>query len=179
MWRIMVSAVSVLAGCGSGNCELLHQVVAPSSSREPGTVQFAVLQSNVPYTRYESGSLAARSDDSVVCVTCSGTVMFDATLRESGLLDSDSPVRVTVAPDNTAYVLGPGAAPADTKLVALSPAGEPDWTAPIALDSHASITLVAADDGAYVGATLAAGDGSKTGPTIYGFDTTYLLKLAL
>jgi len=145
-------------------------VVAPSSSREPGTLQAGIWQSQSSYL--PAASLAARADGSVVCVTCSGVVILDAGAREIGrpTIPDNSAPSIAVAPDDTTYLL-PG-----SELISLSPAGDRRWLAlfipgPPGPFETLGPPLVAGRAGAYLEGQLASGDGSgSTTATIVGFD---------
>jgi outer membrane protein assembly factor BamB len=145
MWRIMACAAVAALGCsGNDDCEL-RLVIPPSTATASGTLQQAIVyHSSAPWV------VAPRADGSVMCVTCSTAVTLDTAVREVGRLDIADPRRVVVAPDDAIYVVAPGSTSDAAKLVALSPAGEPRWTASIFSDGSQGITEVfATSDGLY------------------------------
>ncbi|HEX8106361.1 MAG TPA: hypothetical protein VF516_01485 [Kofleriaceae bacterium] len=151
----------------------MKQVVAPSSSREPGTLQYGVLHSQGTFfdVPISSAPVAVRSDGSVVGATCSGVVAFDATLHETGRVDLDSrsnafAVNVAVAPDDAVYALVPEGMIRIDDLDHVSTAREARWITPV---------------GATLGVLVAGTEGPYTEPdsdfgvppqnfTIHGFD---------
>jgi hypothetical protein len=104
VWRFIVYAVSLagmpaLGGCNvSGSyCEQPHLVLS-SSDTQPGTVRAAAV-----FRTYATG-VAALSDGSVVCLTCTGPVVLDVGLHQTRGIDQISPY-VAVGPDDTIYAL--------------------------------------------------------------------------
>lgn len=101
--------------------------------------------------------VTARPDGSVLCMTCSGTVLFDPRLNEKGHIDTGSSTQIAIAPDGAFYALIPGAPSGTAKLVAFSAANELRWTESIPTDSNG---ILARTEGPYVQSAL----------TIRGFD---------
>jgi hypothetical protein len=171
MWKVIVCAatVVVLAACGTtDDCSGLHQVLAPSSGSDPGTLQLGFLQSTSDYSTSPMQSLAARSDGSLVCVTCIGMVMLDAGLHEQGRVDAYyTGTFIAVGPDDSIYAVLRDESNA-TELVAMSAAREPRWKAPIIPASSNAVPsvdrLVVGAEGPYIGGALDAGR------VILGFD---------
>jgi hypothetical protein len=158
MWRVLVcGAASVLAACTNGDCEDARQVVAPSSDTTPGTLQSGTLQSPPRDQRSKTAALATRSDGSVLCVTCTGIVTFDAKLHEIDRTDAVGPIGIAVAPDDAFYAIMRAPEIGTAELVAMSPAGARRWTAQIAAPSNL-VKVVAGAEGAYAGAWIASSD---------------------
>src|SRR5215813_5898039 len=81
-------ALVLAAACSAPDTPCgVKQVITPSSSREPGTLQYGVLHTPARFVPSLWNSVAARSDGRVVCATCGGLTAFDAMLRETGRVD--------------------------------------------------------------------------------------------
>jgi hypothetical protein len=135
-----------------------------SSGTAPGTLLSGI--------RSESSvsMFAVRSDGSLVCTTCSGLVVLDPELRQIGHASPPSIHRLAIAPDDAMYGLEGESERDHAQLVALSPAGQVRWTAPIALAEGAG-GLVAGVEGPYVvEAVRASGGSAVTGLAIERFD---------
>jgi hypothetical protein len=156
MRGVMVCAAAVvIAGCGASgdpyrDCRDPRQIVAPSSSGEPGTVLAGSLFSYI-----QDGAIAARPDGSIVCLTCSGAVVLDRMEPQPDVVGAP----FAVAPDGSIYVHTFGA------VVALAPSGEQRWVAPI---TGAPGRLVARAEGAYLNALQLRGPREEL--VILGFD---------
>jgi outer membrane protein assembly factor BamB len=181
MRRVMTctGALVLAAGCSSPDTAFCgaRPVVAPSSSSEPGTLQYGVQLSAdnfiVPFlVPLMDAPVAARSDGRVVCATCNGIVAFDAALHETGRVDlghqgSQFVANLAVAPDDTVYAVVPGALIRIDDLAQVSAASEARWRAPVA-DVE---VLVAGTEGPYVGPGIDVAIGMPPRDfTIRGFD---------
>lgn len=156
MWRVIACVViSVLAACTSEDCDEPLEILAPSSGSGPGALRLGMLMSRTPYAMSQQ-PLAARSDGSVVCSTCSGIVVLDGDLREIGRTRLGG-ASIVVAPDDSTYAITPGADFRGAEVVALSALGEPRWTVPIA---PRPFKIVAGTEGPYVGVLVPRTDGS-------------------
>jgi len=166
MWRVISCGLAlILAGCGASDCEIMKRVAAPSSGTEPGTLQAGMLLDNTPRL-LSAAPLAARSDGSVMCLTCLGIATLDAMLDEVDRIDTDGSGNVAIAPDDASYVATPGSGAGALEIVALSPSGEPRWRTPI----ESVGKLVAGTEGLYA-RTGAQDFGSSVTPgTVIGFD---------
>lgn len=128
----------------------MQQVISPSSNREPGTLQYGVLQ-HAPFDFFISAPVAARSDGRVLCATCSAIVAFDATLHEIGRVDLDSGgsgsvADIAVAPDDTVYAVIAGTLIRIDDLTDVSTADASRWRAAVG----GGEVLVAGTEGPYV-----------------------------
>src|SRR4051812_33116019 len=94
------SILAAFAGCNDDECEL-HDVVAPSSGTEPGT-----LQSGIAYQSALPGPLAARSDGGVASFTCRDVSVRDADLREVDRAHIQSPADLAAGPGDAMYAVG-------------------------------------------------------------------------
>lgn len=160
-------ALVLVVACSSPDthCEV-KQVVTPSSSREPGTLQYGVLHSRgLRLGPSLWNAVAARSDGRVVCMTCSGIVAFDSMLHETGRVDGAFPV-FAVAPDDTVYGLDSGVIIRMADLDHLSAASVQQWPAPV--DPRTDI-IVAGAEGPYTGTRDYPGV-SQSDSVIRGFD---------
>src|SRR5262245_45090867 len=92
-----------IGGCVSTYCEPPDQIASSSDTR-PGTVRAAAI-----LRTYATG-VAALSDGSVVCLTCTGPVVLDRGLHQAHSIDEVSP-HVAVGPDDAIYALVGGSAP--------------------------------------------------------------------
>ncbi|MGH7634514.1 MAG: hypothetical protein ACRENC_12340, partial [Gemmatimonadaceae bacterium] len=162
-------ALALAAACSSPDthCEV-KQVVTPSSSREPGTLQYGVLHSRGQFGPSLWNSVAARSDGRVACVTCSGIVAFDAMLRETGRVDGAFGIFAS-APDDTVYALASGAIIRMADLDHLSAASVQQWPAPV--EPTITSVIVAGAEGPYTGMRIDSMFGtSASDPAVRGFD---------
>jgi hypothetical protein len=124
MWlRIawVVCLFSGVSGCGT-YCENPHTVVS-SSDTQPGSVRIGVV------LRAYASSTATLSDGRVLCLTCTGILMLDERLRETGRMDAEHPSEVAVGPDDSIYAVirppVPNGNPVD--LAAFEPTGALRW----------------------------------------------------
>lgn len=131
----------------------VKQVVAPSASSEPGTLQFGVLHSPADFlTAAHVAPVVARSDGSVLCATCSGIVAFDAMLHETGRVDLGPEGRgfvanLAVGPDDAVYAVVPGGILIRIDdLAHVSTVSEARWRTPVELGIG---VLVAGTEGPY------------------------------
>ena len=166
MGQRIVCVVLVLAGCAASStsdpgvhCEET-QVVAPSSGREPATLQFGAMWDR----RSPSyAMLAARSDGGVAYLSCGDIVVLDGRLREIarvsevGRPDHFS-VRFALASDDAIYESDGGG------LLAMSPTGEKRWTTLVE-----SALPVVRPEGPYLGASVVQGQ-MMVANAIFGFD---------
>jgi hypothetical protein len=151
MWRVLTCTIAAaLCGCTTDPCDHHDQVVAPSSSTEPGTLQSGQLLSGTSTQRSDTPALVARSDGTVVCVTCAGIVMFDPLLRPIGSIDTAGPSGVAVAADDSIYAVLPGGVAGTADIAAISPSGAVRWRSTVHVASP-MVRLIASDDGLYAG----------------------------
>jgi hypothetical protein len=145
MLRIIPFVAGVLAagGCDTSYCEQPHRV-ASSSDPRPGTVRAAAV------LRTYANGVAALSDGSVVCLTCTGPVILDGALHPSHAIDRVSS-HVAVGPDDTVYALVGGSAPFGTgsqSVAAFTRDGTLRWQT--ALQIGALSSIVPTRDAIYV-----------------------------
>jgi len=162
-------ALVLAAACSAPDTPCgVKQVVTPSSSSEPGTLQYGVLHSPGRFVPSLWNSVAARSDGRVVCATCSGLTAFDAMLRETGRVDGAFGV-LAAAPDDTVYALVTGAIIRIADLDHLSAASVQQWPAPV--EPTITSIIVAGAEGPYTGMRLDSMFGtSAPDPAVRGFD---------
>lgn len=140
-----VGVLSIVSGC-TGYCEDPHVVVS-SSDTQPGS-----LRAGVVFNAY-GNSIAARSDGSVLCLTCTAVLTLDQRLRETDRIDvagPPGPAFVAVAPDDSIYaIVRPPASNAPRiDLAAFEPTGALRWQKHFAEDGPSRV--VAGAEGPYI-----------------------------
>lgn len=179
-----------LDGCNvSGSyCEQPHLVLSSSDTR-PGTVRAAAA-----FRTYATG-VAALSDGSVACLTCTGPVILDGGLHQTRGIDQISPY-VAVGPDDAIYALVGGSQPfgnGSHAVAAFTRDGTPRWRAELDI---APLSIIPTSEAIYVpaqsstaaldpstgqlrmlpGGTVAAGPGSVFTVDSRTFTSTLTLR---
>jgi hypothetical protein len=165
MWRVLCVITAALCGCSANVCDDPDEVVAPSSSTAPGTVQRGLRQSDD--VARSAASLAVRSDGTVICVTCASIATFDPSLRQLGRVAAQGRAGVVVTADDSIFAVRLGSEPGTIDIIALSPAGTIRWRSPV--DSEA-VDLFASDDNLYAVARLADANGQQRPRTVFAVD---------
>jgi hypothetical protein len=148
---VSCAIAAALGGCTADPCDHRDQVVAPSSSSEPGTLQSGELLSETSAPRSETPAVVVRSDGTIVCVTCAGITAFDPSLHVIGSIETRGPAGVAVTSDDALYAVLPGRAAGRADIVAISPSGAVRWRSTILAESGL-VHLIASDDGLYAAA---------------------------
>lgn len=133
-------------------------------------MQSGVLQSSGAWQHSATPALAVRSDGTVVCVTCTGVVAFEPSLRQRGGLDATGPAGVVVAHDDSIFAVVPGTDVDTTEIVALEPTGQIRWRSTIGTRT-VSVKLIASDDGLYAWAQRFSQMSRLPESTLFAVDT--------
>ena len=169
MCRILACVTpAILAACSTDLCQPPRQVVAPSSSTEPGSLQFGQFQFEAAIRSPVTRSLAAGSDGIVACATCSGIFSIDTSYHSIGSLDTRG-VGGVVAHDDAIYAKIPGSQLDTTDIVAFSPSGTPRWRSTLGTAPE-SVDLIASDDSVYVSAVPRDSTSQLTQRTLFAID---------
>jgi len=170
MCRLLACTITAaLCGCSASLCEPPRQVVTPSSSTERGTLQYGQFQFEETSQSWVNQSLVARSDGSVVCVTCSGIFSIDGSFHQTASLEGASPSGVVVAPDDSIYTMVPGRDRGTTDIVALSRSGATHWRSTLGTRFE-RIGLAASNDSLYASAAPFDETSQLQTTTLFAFD---------